>query len=232
MEPSLETASSVSNWANIFFIGSLVVGVVSTVLIVWMSNVKEAHWDELRRKSEERIAALSAQGERLRKETAEANDRAAQANARAEEAKLDLEKYKQPRQLDINSFLETLKSAPPAKVEVLYVRECNDCSWTGQFIGAFLNTARWEATWAPINEKAAASGPWRMQPSAVSVRGYPWGVTVVAKHTNPEALALPFGQSVQKLFDALWLSFKPSVQMAEDKELPPDLIRVVVAPKP
>jgi hypothetical protein len=211
MWPSLETASKIADWANILLIGSLVVGVVSTCLIVWMANVKETHWAELRRQSDEKIA---------------------DANARAKEAELQLQKLKSPRSLDIESFLETLKPAPPAKVEVLYVPECSDCSWVAQFIGGFLNTAKWEATWAPIDEQAALTGPWRNQPSAISVRGYPWGITVVAKDLSPEKLESPEGASLKALFQALLKSFAPGVTMAPDPALAADSIRVVVAPRP
>ena len=58
--PSLDLASRIADWANWFFIGSLVVGVVSTVAIVWMANVKEAHWDILRQRSNEQIAEANA----------------------------------------------------------------------------------------------------------------------------------------------------------------------------
>lgn len=211
LSPSLEVASRIADLANIFFIGSLVVGVISTILIVWVANVKEGHWDDLRRRSDEKIA---------------------EANARTKEAELALEKYKRPRNLDVDSFLAKLKDVPSRKVQVLYVRECSDCSWVAQFIGSFLNTANWEAAWSPIDEKAAASGPWRMQPSAISVHGYPWGITVVAKDITAETLDTPKGSSIRALFDALWASYEPSVTMAFDSEMPEDSIRVVVAPKP
>ncbi len=73
--PSLETASRIADWANIFFIGSLVVGVISTILIVWMANVKEEHWAAQRGESNERIA--------------EANERAAEATKIAEQERLE-----------------------------------------------------------------------------------------------------------------------------------------------
>jgi len=210
MWPSLEVASKIANWANIFFIGSLVIGVVSAFLIWWMANVKERHWDELRRKSDEKIA---------------------DANARTKEAELELQKLKQPRNLDVESFLARLKGARPANVQVLYVRECSDCSWVAQFIGSFLNTAGWKAQWGPLDEKAAAIGPWRHQPSAISVRGYPWGITIIARDISEEALKRPEGESITALREALWLSFKPGVTMANDPDLAADLIRVVVAPR-
>jgi hypothetical protein len=62
MWPSLAAAERIADLANIFFIGSLVVGVVSTVTIVWMTGVKEQYWDEDRGAAAERIAVLTTQG--------------------------------------------------------------------------------------------------------------------------------------------------------------------------
>jgi hypothetical protein len=215
---SLPTATLIGSIANWALLACLLGGVVATFFIVQTTDVKEEHWAEDRRHSTERIV--------------QAEKDIAEANARAAEAKLELEKYKRPRNLDIDSFLKILKPVPPATVEVLYVRKCSDCSWTAQFIGSFLNTAGWAATWAPIDEKKAAAGPWRFQPVAVSVKGYPWGITIVAKDITPETLRAPKGASIRALFDALLASYKPSVTMAYDDSLPDDLIRVVVAPKP
>ncbi|MGY4514410.1 hypothetical protein [Bradyrhizobium sp. USDA 3650] len=118
--PSLETASWLFDRASFVLIGSLILGVLATGVIVWMGIVKEHHWDLLRdssnekvaalglktaeanegaAKASERVAELSVTAEQLRKDTAEANDRAAQANDRAEQAKLDLAKFKAPRLL-------------------------------------------------------------------------------------------------------------------------------------
>jgi hypothetical protein len=155
-----------------------------------------------------------------------------EADARAAEAKVALEKYKQPRNLDVDSFLERLKGVPPAKVQVLYVRECTDCAWVAQFITSFLETARWESGVSPIDEAAAATGPFRQYSSPLSVRAYPWGITILAKDVSPEVFDSPKGASLKALFDALLKSFHPSVSMAFDKELADGLLRVVVAPKP
>jgi hypothetical protein len=90
MWPSLPMANHIADWANGLFIASLVVGVVSSFLIVWMSGVKEGYWEKDRTESAERVASLVVQGDQLRKDTAE-------ANARAVEAQLALEKFKAPR---------------------------------------------------------------------------------------------------------------------------------------
>ena len=59
MWPSLSVANHIADIGNILFIGSLVVGVVSTVLIVWMANAKEGYWERARQDSDERIARLN-----------------------------------------------------------------------------------------------------------------------------------------------------------------------------
>jgi hypothetical protein len=92
MWPSLETASHIADVANVFFIASLVIGVVSTILIVWMANVKETHWDTDRRASRERIAQLDNETARLRAQDALTLDsllasvQAGRSNALASEA--------------------------------------------------------------------------------------------------------------------------------------------------
>jgi addiction module HigA family antidote len=83
MWPSLETATRVSDFANWAFIASLVVGVIATVLIVWMSGVKEHHWDVERQGANQRIAELSASAETAKAEIAKAQSSAASADERA-----------------------------------------------------------------------------------------------------------------------------------------------------
>lgn len=76
---SFETASRLYDLANLAFIISLVIGVVATVTLVWMGDIKEEY---------------------LRRDIASANERAAAAE-------LALERYKAPRELS-NGQLEFL----------------------------------------------------------------------------------------------------------------------------
>jgi hypothetical protein len=126
-EMSLSAASLVGTIANWVLLASLIGGLLSTFVIVKTTDVKEEHWAEDRRKSNEKIADLGMRGDEAKaelgvaqadiakanaqaalqvKETAkarqaivEANARAAEANSRALEAQLALEKFKQPRLL-------------------------------------------------------------------------------------------------------------------------------------
>lgn len=103
---SLSAATLLGSIANWVLVVSLIGGVVSTFVIVQTTNIKEEHWDADRLRSNERIAELSAQGEQQRKDTADANARAAEANQKAESERLErikLETRLAPRTLDNDS---------------------------------------------------------------------------------------------------------------------------------
>ena len=92
--------------ANIGLIIGLVIGIVSTVLLIWMGNVKEGYLNRELAQSRERTASLEKQSGESRVAIAKANLDAAQslaaakqseanlagANARAEEARADAAK--------------------------------------------------------------------------------------------------------------------------------------------
>jgi hypothetical protein len=105
-EMSLSTASLVGTIANWMLLASLVGGVISTFVIVKASDVKEEHWAEDRRKSNERIAELTTQGDLLRKDTAE-------ANAKALESRLELEKFRAPRTLSLEQRARITEKMKP-----------------------------------------------------------------------------------------------------------------------
>jgi len=70
---SLSSATFWSDVANLALLSSLVVGVISTFFIVRLSHVKEHHWSELRRKSDEKIAEANARGDEAKNEAIKAN---------------------------------------------------------------------------------------------------------------------------------------------------------------
>lgn len=88
----LSTATWWSDVANLVLLLSLIFGVLSTFAIVRLANVKEHHWDMAREQSRERVAELETQ-------LGNAQAAIADANARALEAQLALEKFKAPRKL-------------------------------------------------------------------------------------------------------------------------------------
>jgi hypothetical protein len=106
MWPSLKVATWLYDSANVGLIIGLVIGVVSTVLIVWMGNVKEEYLNRELANSRERTASLEKQSGEAQTAIAKANANAAQslssakqaeanlagANSRAEEARADAAK--------------------------------------------------------------------------------------------------------------------------------------------
>jgi hypothetical protein len=86
-EMSLSAASLVGTIANWALLASLIGGLLSTFVIVKTTDVKEEHWAEDRRKSNEKIADLGRQGDQARAELG-----IAQADiARAQENSLQLQ---------------------------------------------------------------------------------------------------------------------------------------------
>jgi hypothetical protein len=216
MWPSLETASRVADWANVFFIGSLVVAVISTILIVWMANVKEAHWDELRRISEEKIA---------------------EANARQKEAELQILQLRFPRSLDIEKFKAAVeKMSPPTSFEVLYDANAPDASFLASLIwGTFFN-AKWSTQQTRGQEPLKAPPPnilpYANMPWTQAAGGAPWGLSVVTNEradidgdSTAAALVKALGASVKGPPSPTTLGYQTSMPVA------PGAIRVIVGPK-
>lgn len=66
MWPSLATAERVFDWSNLVLIVSLSVGVVATLLVVWMGRVKEEYLARDLAASQERVAHAELETQRLR----------------------------------------------------------------------------------------------------------------------------------------------------------------------
>jgi len=89
MWPSLKAAMWLYDFANIVLIIGLVISVVSTVLVVWMGNVKEEYLNRALADSRERTATLEKHSAELKGAVSEADARAAEANVKAEKERLE-----------------------------------------------------------------------------------------------------------------------------------------------
>jgi hypothetical protein len=95
MWPSLETSSKLYNYANFALIAALMLGASSTVIVVWMGNVKESYL-----KLE--LSQASTTAETAKENVAEANQKTAELKvevAQLEKENLNLQKIVQPRNL-------------------------------------------------------------------------------------------------------------------------------------
>ncbi len=92
MWPSEDTAARLYNWANLGLILSLVFGVVSTGLVVWMGNIKETYSQAKLANTEDRLGKAEIKA-------GEANDRASHADLKRVELQNRIVNIFGPRQL-------------------------------------------------------------------------------------------------------------------------------------
>lgn len=88
MWPSLKSAIWLYDLANIGLIIGLVIGVISTVMVVWMGNVKEEYLNRELAVSRKLTASLEKQSTELKVAVSDADARAAEANEKAEKERL------------------------------------------------------------------------------------------------------------------------------------------------
>jgi hypothetical protein len=150
MEMSLSWAEFVSFWANWILIGALVVGVLATLGIVVSANVKEAHWEQERRDSNERISTNAVETNRARESAAQANERAAEANLKAETERVErlkLEAKLAPRTLTLAQQLiasEQVEQFAPQPFQFLSYQDNKEERDLALMIGRLLLNAGWQ----------------------------------------------------------------------------------------
>jgi hypothetical protein len=113
------SADSVNFWANWFLVAALVIGVVSTYLVVVSGNAKEANL-----KSE-----LRDKDDALEKYKLETGEKISEANARQKEAELKLEQLRRlsgPRNINFDIFKKELEGKPKAHVQIWYLPDVSD----------------------------------------------------------------------------------------------------------
>ena len=121
MWPSEELASRIYDWANWGLVVGLVIGIIATVLVVWMGNVKEAYLrkhlsetNERSQKLEESNLTLAGNVAILQKDASGQQERA----AKAERDLLELKEKIKDRHMNSDQRAELIKilSAGPKGV--------------------------------------------------------------------------------------------------------------------
>jgi hypothetical protein len=139
--PSREWAEWLYNAANIALVASLGIGLAATVLLAWMTSVKERY-------AAVDVAAAQAHA-------SEANARAAEANARAVEAQLALEAFKAPRRLALpqqKNIAEALRRFSGTPFDMAVPFGDDEALQLAEMIEASLKSAGWsQIEWADKN---------------------------------------------------------------------------------
>lgn len=142
MWPSFETAVRLYDAANIFLICALAIGVIATVLVVWMGNVKEEY---LRRD----LADTNARAEEAKAASSGANARAAELEKEAANARLETERIKEAvawRVMPPESASELGKvlAAKPGSVNLRYMDGDPEALFLAIQISQILSKAHWK----------------------------------------------------------------------------------------
>jgi hypothetical protein len=157
----------------------------------------------------------------------------AEANARAVEASLALQRLSTPRMLDVQPFKAELAGiSPPAKLELLYVEECSDCFLLASMMGAVLNDMKWPYELAPL--KKLESGPsWLLGlPATMQHRAKSTGVSVVSRHVREINIKDKSTEAAvaRAIFSSIMFA-AANFQWAGDPEMPEGEIKIVIAPR-
>jgi hypothetical protein len=152
MWPSEKFASSLYDWANIALIVALVLGAISTVLIVWMGNVKDEYLNV-------RLANTAERAARAEQSAAEANKVAEQERL----ARMKIEQQLAPRSItpsesaDISHAVRAYGTVP---VDIFVADPSPEAAGLTAILSAALSAGGWVPmswTWTGVESAAGIS---------------------------------------------------------------------------
>jgi hypothetical protein len=189
--------------------------------------------NEKLRRSNERLALFELENGLIEERAAEALERAAGSERKAQEmafkateAQTALQRMSSPRVPDEEMFLRALEKQPmPAKIDVLYSMDGADCASLAAWIAKFLRDAGW-----PVEPEYPLVIPRSQAPNITSAQlegAQPWGITILVPGGQGR------GRAVNALVDALFESLgSPLIAAVSAEKIPNGHLRVVVAPRP
>jgi hypothetical protein len=217
MWPAPQTADFLFSLSNVALIVGLALTVVATIGSVWMANVREGYLKRDLAEADQRIAEANAAGEAAR-------SAAADANARALEAALALERYKAPRTLDEEQQRRVVSAVS---------------EFAGQEYSALLSSAAFDARpfWIALDHalraagwvRVAPPGPVTGEPPAGVAMAPPEGVTVATSQSRPDLF--PAANSLATALNSVGVAATAGVADRPIDERP-NVIRIVIGLKP
>jgi hypothetical protein len=190
------------------------------------------------------LIAAGVWGElRYSKRAKEAGDGiVAEANARASEAQLQLERLRAklgPRKIDPDIFLKALDGRPKSPIEIMFPKEDGEAFMLAIQFRDLLRTAKWEAS-EPVPVPPTDIPRLDNQPSHMAAGAQATGVAVVVRaDTNEEfdrVTDFKANTSMNALRDALARTLGGVAGYAGGADIftapSPGTVRIVVGPKP
>jgi hypothetical protein len=219
-------------------VGALIVGVLATYAIVVSGNIRDKELKRELKDKDDQIA--NARGEEAKAVSAEANVRAEEAKERAlnagkEVAKLQTEaavakrrqaeaetqlakvtKRQEPRSINIELIASALKTAPPAKVILLYQQGLPK-----------------SANFASMVHQALNKGGWKVLESKAVPVTTTWGYSTQGDMMlmAGDLLLAPMSESIHALMN-VFAESAIDIFGTNDAALPENTIRLIIFPKP
>jgi hypothetical protein len=209
MWPSEDWASRLSDWANIGLIASLIAGVVSTFLLVWMGNVKETYLKT-------HLEQFTINLEKQKGET-----------AKAQAEVLRLQKQRLPRALEFesNESLQALIASlkhKPFTAEISYKKGDGEASWFAEQVRGLLLSAGWKVPHpAPIPEEMSAD-------AVEKLKAQPDGVTLITKKSSDNDKP----DDPEAILTSLLSKSLGAIARSPDANLPDNFLRIIILQKP
>jgi hypothetical protein len=163
------------------------------------------------------------------------NDISARQRAQLNQQNIELialRKNALPRTINIEGFSNQLKQASPAKVEIQFVAACSDCESLSSWISDAFEKARWpEVRQIPV---APADRDW--VGAVTKLHAQRSGITVIINSpdkitADPKTSLGAINRALVGQFGFNVLGYSANIWGMVDVQLPPDLIRIVIAPK-
>jgi hypothetical protein len=145
---------------------------------------------------------------------------------------IGLRKNSIDRSIDASAFAERLAGVPPARIEIRYVSPCTDCESLSFWLSEALKKANWQRDAPiPINPQ---NGDWVR--IVQSLHAQSSGITLVI--SSPDQITADPKSAIGALFGAFvqalgfnFAGYDANTRGGIDVTMPPDLIRIVIAPK-
>jgi hypothetical protein len=138
-------------WANWVLVGSLILGVVATYAIVWSGTIRDTALRKELAAQNSRSAELGAQAQELKLKVAE-------AETRASEAQLALERFKAPRTItdpQAEVIRNALQPYPGITIDIFMVGDTLEIVGLANRLSEILTSSGWHPRmWRPMSGAA------------------------------------------------------------------------------
>lgn len=216
-------------WGAALGVLALLLTAASAYILYRVADVAQKGLETESKSSAEKIAELTVRSDQLRKDTAEANARAAEAQAKLAEVEERNEKRAMPRGMLVTSLAhcrEVLKGKPKGKVEILWLKAFTDGQTLAFFLSTCFHAPPDQERWTVLDVRSIDELPEEADSSG--------GITVIGQRRGFFPFKRPSDVLSDTVANALTAALDTSlihIGVGTDPSMPDDLVKVVIGEK-